>query len=116
MNNLIGTNFTDNGLLDKIGDMTVNDLINNPNTDVIKKGNKISVRHQTDYGVASLELSLYSSRRKSLRASSVPGRKLKKGYAEDIREMKAEGMTQKDIAFELGISESYVSQIIRQNL
>lgn len=99
-------------LPDEIGNVTVNDLMNHPDTEVIKKGNKISIRRRSEQGVATLEFASYRTSRKEMKMSSVPRKERKKDYKEDILAMKREGMTQKAIAFELGISEAYVSRII----
>ncbi|MCC8152097.1 MAG: hypothetical protein LIO96_11770 [Lachnospiraceae bacterium] len=101
-------------LPDDIGNRTVNDLLNSPNTTVIKRGNKISIRNESDQGVATLEYSTYSLGHRSLKASTAPRKEYKRDYREDIIEMKRSGMRQKDIAFELGISEAYISTLLKQ--
>lgn len=101
-------------LPDEINNITIGELINHPDTDVVKKGNKLSMRRRMEHGIATLELSSYPTGRQGLKMSSVPHRERKKDYKEDIIAMKQDGMRQKDIAFELGISESYVTKILRQ--
>ncbi len=98
----------------KISSLTIGELLNHPDTVVVKKGNKLSMRRQTEDGVATLELSSYATGRQEAKMSSLPRRERKKDYREDIIAMKRSGMLQKDIAFELGISESYVTKILRQ--
>jgi len=62
-----------------------------------------------------LEFTSYESGRNEFKAASIPHRERKKDYLEDILTMKRSGMRQKDIAFELGISEAYVSKILRKS-
>lgn len=114
MNYLISNIVSNNKFLEKIVNLTIIDLINDPRTDISKRGNKISMRYQTEDGVASFEFATYETERQTLRASSGSGKSYKKEYAPDIQQMKEQGMSQKDIAFELGISESYVSQILKR--
>lgn len=115
MNDLASKNFAENRVLKKIGNITINDLMNDPKTDIVKRGNKISMRYQTEEGVASFEFAAYDTDRQTFYASSAPGKVYKKDYASDIHQMKNQGIRQKDIAFELGISESYVSKILKQD-
>lgn len=73
------------------------------------------MRCKSESGVATIEYASYDSGYRSLRATSAPRKSQKKDYAEDIIRMKREGIPQKDIAFTLGISESYVSSILRNS-
>lgn len=100
-------------LPDEIGNITVNELMNHPDSEVIKKGNKLSIRRRSEQGVATLEFASYGTGRKEMKTTSIPHREHKKDYKEDILAMKREGMTQKAIAFELGMSEAYVSRILK---
>lgn len=113
--NLQNSKFHTLSLPNEIGNVTVNDLMNHPDTEVIKRGNKLSLRRRSEHGVTTLEFSSYSSGRQEMKVSSTPRYELKKDHKDDIILMKKNGMPQKDIAFELGISESYVSNIIRQS-
>lgn len=102
-------------LPDEIGNVTVNDLLNHPDTDMVKKGNKVSIRRRSEHGVTTLEFTSYETGRSEFRSASVPHLERKKDYLDDILAMKRSGMRQKDIAFELGISEAYVSKILRKS-
>lgn len=107
--------FTELRLPDEIGTVTVNDLMNHPDTEVVKKGNTLTLRRRSEHGVTTLEFSSYGTGRQEMKMSSIPRREYKKDYKEDIIAMKRDGLTQKRIAFELGISESYVSSILRHS-
>ena len=111
---LINKNFNEMSFLNEIGNSTINELLSDPNTEITKKGNRLSMRHRSKNGVATLELSSYDTERRELRMSSVPNKSYKVDYTNDILEMKRQGMLQKDIAFELGISEAYVSLILKR--
>ncbi len=113
---LSANNYNALSLPDEIGNSTVNELMRHPDTDVIKHGNRVSLRRRSEYGVATLEFTSYDTGRRTAKMSSVPNRERKKDFTEDIIAMKQDGMRQKDIAFELGISESYVSRILRQKI
>lgn len=113
--NLTVTRFNELRLPDEIGTISLNDLMNHPDTEVMKKGNTLLLRRRLAQGVTTVEFSSYSTERQEMKFSSVPHREYKKDYKEDIIAMKKIGMRQKDIAFELGISESYVSSILRHS-
>ena len=98
----------------ELGKMTLDDLLNDEDTEVIKKKNKISFRRSSDFGVATLELASYPSGRKTMSTSSVPQKEKKKEYLGEIIEMKSQRMSQKEIAFQLGLSESYVSKLLKK--
>lgn len=100
-------------LPDNLGGMTINELMNDDNTEVHKKKNKLSIRRTTDFGVATLSIESYDTGRNTIYQASVPKRSKKKDYIDDILEMKRQGYSQKDIAFELGLSESYVCKLLK---
>lgn len=101
-------------LPEEIGNTTLNDLLNSKDTEFTKRGNKISFRRCTDFGIATLEIESYDTGRQTITQSTIPSKEKKSNYIDDIIEMKRSGMKQKDIAFRLGISESYVSQLIKE--
>lgn len=100
-------------LPDSIGELTINQFMDHPDTEIVKKGNRLSIRRKTDLWTAVLEFISYDSGYKSIQMSSAPRKEFKRDYESDIRQMKCDGMSQKDIAFNLGISESYISQILK---
>ena len=100
-------------LPDNVGSMTLNEIINDPNTEFLKKGNKISIKRATDIGIATLEIKQYDTGRKTITQTTIPMQTKKSDYIDDIIQMKQCGMSQKDIAFQLGISESYVTKLLK---
>ncbi len=100
-------------LPDDIGNTTLNDLLNDKNTEFSKKGNKISFKRATDIGIATLEIETFDTGRTTITQSTAPSRTSKYDYIDDIIEMKNRGMKQKDIAFQLNISESYISKLLK---
>lgn len=101
-------------LPEELGNTTLNQLLQHNDTEIIKKGNKLSFRRNTDFGIATLEIETYETGRKNISQSTVPKRCPKSAYIYDIIKMKQNGMKQKDIAFQLGISESYVTKLIQE--
>ncbi len=96
-----------------IGNITLNELLNDKDTEFSKKGNKLAFKRITDIGVATLEIETFDTGRSTITQSTVPSRNPKSDYIDDIIEMKKRGMKQKDIAFQLGISESYVTKLLK---
>lgn len=102
-------------LPEDIGNTTLNDLLNSEDTEFTKRGNKMSFRRCADFGTATLEIESYDTGRKTITQSTVPIRGKKANYIDDILEMKRSGMKQKDIAFRLGISEAYVTKLLKES-
>lgn len=100
-------------LPDNLRNLTLNDLLNDDDTEVIKKGNKMKFKRASEYGTATLEIENYETGRSTITQSTVPAYPRKSDYIDDIIEMKRSGMKQKDIAFRLGISESYVTKLLK---
>lgn len=101
-------------LPDELGSTTLNELLNDENTEFTKKGNKMSFRKCGDFGTATLEIESYNTGRQTVTQSTVPNVGKKSNYIDDIIQMKQSGMKQKDIAFRLGISESYVTKLLHE--
>lgn len=97
----------------ELGNTTLNELLNDKNTEFTKKGSKISFRKSTDFGVATLEIETYDTGRKTIYQSIVPKRAKKADYIDDIIQMKKSGIKQKDIALHLGMSEPYVTKLLK---
>ena len=100
-------------LPDELGNTTLNDLLNANDTEFTKRGNKMSFRRCTEFGTATLEIESYDTGRQTITQSTAPLRGKKANYIDDILEMKRSGMKQKDIAFRLGISEAYVTKLLK---
>jgi len=78
-----------------------------------KKGNKITFRRSTDFGTAILEIEAYNTGCEVITQSIAPSYPKKYGHLNNIVKMKKSGMKQKDIAFKLGISESYITKLLK---
>lgn len=98
-------------LPDGLEDMSIGDLIRDKDSEIHIRNGKISIRRVSKDSIAYFEFTTYETRKLGdLHSSSA---KLKKSdYANHIRSMLTQGMAQKDIAFELGISPAYVSKIV----
>lgn len=101
-------------LPEDLGNTTLNDLLNDKDTEFTKRGNKMSFRRCTDFGTATLEIESYDTGRQTITQSTAPNMGQKSNYIDDIIQMKESGMKQKDIAFRLGISESYVTKLLKE--
>ena len=101
-------------LPENLGNQTLNQLLNSEDTEFTKKGNKVSIRRRTDFGTATLELESFDTGRRTTTQSVVPSKSKKADYLDDIIQMKKSGMKQKDIAFQLGISEAYVTKLLKE--
>ena len=97
-----------------ISDMRISDLISSTDAEIHIKNGNVSIRKQTKEGVATFQFNSYSTGRQSSKFSSVPPKRKKLDYLDDILEMYNSGMKQKDIAYELGISPAYVCQISKK--
>lgn len=102
-------------LPDVLGNATLNDLLNSPDTEVTKKGNKLSIKRYTEFGTATLEIESHDTGRQTITQTTTPRRSKKADYLDDIIEMKRSGIKQKDIAFRLGISEAYVTKLLQEH-
>lgn len=102
-------------LPEELGNTTLNELLNDENTEFIKKGNKMSFRKNTEFGVATLEIESYDTGRQTICQSTVPKRAKKADHIDDIIQMKKNGIKQKDIAFRLGMSEPYVTKLLKDH-
>lgn len=97
------------------GNMTINELMSRPDVEVEKRGNTLRLRQRLDGGVATFTYQEYSTEgHRSDGMSFTPTPKRKKDLAPDVLEMKRRGIPQKDIAYELGISPSLVSNIVNE--
>lgn len=92
---------------DEIGELTLNELINHPTTEVIKKGNRVTLKRRTETGIYIFEYTRIASRN--------PDNGEPADIYKQVVEMKNDGMLQKDIALELNISESFVSHVLKKN-
>ena len=97
-----------------ISNMKICDLVNSKDAEIHVKNGNVSIRRQTDEGVATFQFNAHNTGRQTSKFSSVPLKRKKIDYLDDILEMYDSGMKQKDIAYELGISPAYVCQILKK--
>jgi len=97
-----------------IRNITLEDLVNMPGTEVYANEGRITMRKCTSDGVITFSHRSYETGFHRTTMSSTSPVQRKMDYLDDIRRMKKEGMKQKDIAFELGVSEAYISQLLRK--
>lgn len=97
-----------------ISNMTISDLLYSSEAEIHAKNGNVSIRKITDNGVATFQFNAYNTGRQTAQFSSVPNRRKKVDYLDDILEMYNSGMSQKDIAYNLGMSPAYVCQILKK--
>lgn len=98
-----------------IANTTIGELLNSENIEIHKKGNSISMRTGVENSVVSLTINQYESGGNTYHGTVFPTTPKKKDLIKDIRKMKKEGIKQKDIAFQLGISPGYVTQLLKKD-
>lgn len=99
-------------LPDEVGNLTINELLE-MGGDVQATANKVSVRKTMETGVVSFQFETFPEGGAKEKFANLLHKKKKEEYREDIIAMKQSGMKQKDIADELGISPSYVTQLLK---
>lgn len=99
----------------QIENMTIGDLMRQPDTDLNYSNNTFTARRKSPEGTTVIQFSQAPSGRQEIKMSSVPPTGKKSDYLPDILAMKAQGMKQKDIAYELGLSPAYVSILLNNN-
>lgn len=102
-------------LPDGLGDLRLNDLLNDTNTEFFKKKNKIAFRQVTPSRVTTIEIETFSPNVITTTKTRVSQTDQKKELLDTIRKMKNNGMKQTNIAFALGISPSYVSRLLKED-
>lgn len=96
-----------------VENLTIKELIENADETVIK-GNNISITKVDNLKTLNLKITLYPNGR-SIEKTEVQNSGLKKELIPTVKQMKNENMTQKEIATKLGISQSYVSQLLKKS-
>lgn len=105
-NNLVSVN-----LPSSLKNTTLNDLIHSDDVDLHKAKGKLAIRKSTSEGTLTIQ---YGDGYQKCIQTAVPKKNKKKDYANEIKQLKKAGMKQKDIAFELGMSEAYVSKLSKK--
>ncbi len=97
---------------------SIGDFLYDKNTDLSIRNGQFSMRTTQENFIITIQSNMsQTGRTKSIYSSiPIPTDDKKTYYIENIKQMLKEGMLQKDIAFELGISPSYVNQLIKNYL
>lgn len=101
-------------LPEELENMTIGELVRSYD-EVYSKNGKTSIKRQFDVGEINLEMNFSSEEVADSENEQKNKINSKKDYWEEISEMLSQNMRQKDIAEKLGVSASYVSQIIKKN-
>lgn len=108
-NNLVSVN-----LPSSLKNTTLNDLIHSDDVDLHKTKGKLAIRKSTSEGTLTIQYEEYGDGYQKCIQTAVPKKNKKKDYTNEIKQLKKAGMKQKDIAFELGMSEAYVSKLSKK--
>ena len=100
-----------------ISDMKLSDIASMSgvtlNIDTDKK--KLNIRQKTPDDIMSYKHQVSGTGRRTTKITEVPIKDNKKDYLQDILKMRAAGEKQEDIAHELGISQGYVSRLLKKH-
>lgn len=91
---------------------TIGEIIKEPNTEFSSKNGSFVVRQIASDSVFTATLNKFSNGGGELKATAHPCQREKKDNRPIIKEMVKRGKSQKDIAHELGMSQSYVSKLL----
>lgn len=110
-------NFPMNAPETNISDMKLSDIASMPGItlgmDTDRK--ELKIRQKNADGIKSYKHQVSNTGRRTTKVTDVPLRDSKKDYLQDIWEMKAAGEKQKDIADALGMSQGYVSRLLKKH-
>lgn len=97
-----------------IGNMTLNELMNQEDVEIIKKGKSVKMKRALENKTISIEVRSYDDGQ-TISQSKFNKPESKKDLAETVRRMYYEDkMRQEDIAFTLDISQAYVSILLNK--
>ncbi|MBP3263245.1 helix-turn-helix domain-containing protein [Pseudobutyrivibrio sp.] len=98
-----------------VGHKTLNDLLRDENVTFQKKGNKITINTQVDNIRATINIEKISSECLTVSETrcDISGRI--KDHRDTITKLKNNGLTQQEIADKYGVSQSYISQLLRES-
>lgn len=100
-----------------ISDMRLSDIASMPGVtlgmDTDRK--ELKIRQKNADGIKSYKHQVSNTGRRTTKVTEVPIKDNKKDYLQDILEMRAAGEKQEDIAHELGISQGYVSRLLKKH-
>lgn len=100
-------------LPEKLQGVTLGELLSSGDFEISKKGNKTKITRIRPDSIISLEYTEYAQG-KSLAANQVDITGSKRDRKETVRQMRKEGKTQAEIAQLTGMSQGYVSSLLRK--
>lgn len=92
---------------------TIGEIIKEPNTEISAKNGSVVIRQIASDSVFTATLNKFSNGGGEIKATAHPCQNEKKSNRPIIEEMIKRGKSQKDIAHELGMSQSYVSKLLK---
>lgn len=99
-----------------IAGKTIEEFLNDETSELSIKGGNFLLRNKQEDSTLTLSfIKTKSDDGCEMSATMHPTEKQKKDYVDTIKELKGIGKSQKDIAYELNISPSYVSKLLRGN-
>lgn len=112
-----GNDFPMNPPEANISDMTLSDIASKPgvNLSVNTDKKELEIQEKTPDGIKNYKYQVSDTGRRTAKITEVPIKDNKKDYLQDILEMRAAGEKQEDIAHELGISQGYVSRLLKKH-
>lgn len=99
----------------KICNTTIGDLISQPNVEIHKTEYTFTVRSNTSEGIATFKYKHYQNGGSSAEMTNFPNTNMKKDKLEIAKQREREGRLRKDIAYELGMSPSYLTQLLNKD-
>ena len=101
------------GMNDKIRDLRISDIEKIPGIDLHITNGKIKAKVASKDEIISGEYQISKTGRETIKATKISCKNKKKEHLADILEMSAAGEKQEDIAFQLEMSQSYVSRLLK---
>lgn len=92
---------------------TIGEIIKEPNTEFSSKNGSFVIRQTKSDSVFTATFNTFSNGGGEVKATAHPCQNEKKSNRPIIEEMIKRGKSQKDIAHELGMSQSYVSKLLK---
>lgn len=97
-------------LPDDISRLSLGDLMQDDDTEIIKRGGKLKLKRNTPGSTIYVEYTEYPQGR-TLSATEVDARGPKKGLARTVKQMRKEGMTYEEISKRTGMSTTYARKL-----
>lgn len=101
-------------LPDDLQGLTLQQLLTSDNVEITKKKNKWKITKDGPDSVLSIEYTQYSQGR-SLDVSQIDMTGSKRSRKDTVKQMRREGKTQAEIARRTGMSQAYVSTLLRED-